>query len=169
MDGKKLALAAVVSGALLAFGSPAQAQTGRNFDGRVGTTRHDGYRSGDRRGGDYRYRDGGRRDGGRRYDRRGSEGYRYRDGYRGYYRPYRSYAYGYAPYAYDYDDYAPYAYNYGPYDDGYSAYSYPRYRTRRVFIAFPFPIGGSHGPRGGGWRPPISIPRPGGGSVGGRW
>lgn len=38
-----------------------------------------------------------------------------------------------------------------------------------VIIPFPFPIGGSHGPVGGGWRPPISIPRPGGGSVGGRW
>jgi hypothetical protein len=133
MEGKKLALAAAMSGALLAFGSPARAQTGRSFDGRVETVRHDGYRDyrygdGDRRGGDYRYRDGGRR-----HDRRGWDGDGYRDGYRGHYRRYRSYAYGYTPYAYgsDYDDYAPYAYD--------NAYPYPRYRTRRIFIAFPFP------------------------------
>ncbi|HEY6958653.1 MAG TPA: TPM domain-containing protein [Candidatus Limnocylindria bacterium] len=37
-----------------------------------------------------------------------------------------------------------------------------------VFIPFPFPIGGGHG-GGGGFHPPISIPLPGGRSIGGRW
>ena len=115
MEGKKLVLAAVVSGALLAVGSrPALAQSQSSYRGSGAVTnvaRHgDGYR-----------RDG---DGYRGGDRRG---YRHDDGYRRYRRGYRSY--GYAPYAYNYA--------YPGYDD--YAYSYPRYRTRRIFIAFPFP------------------------------
>lgn len=47
---------------------------------------------------------------------------------------------------------------------------FPRGGPVIIPFPFPFPTGGGSGRSvGSGWRPPISLPRPGGRSVGGRW